>query len=184
MENNVYVLGKLPARFTKELQPFHPDEVSGIQTFRKMDLGEKTFLLILGKDKSLNRISVSIEMSSLYSCYVLLLVESDELDQAIYQCSQYPVFVCSLNCSQTVFYQSVRFLKDLILEKEKFEGAVRKERERFNNEKMIAQAKFLMIEKLHYTEEQAHQYIQKKAMDHSMTRVAVARLILNRLKGK
>ena len=50
--------------------------------------------------------------------------------------------------------------------------------------RLVDQAKCLLIEKYHYSEEKAHHMIEKKAMDNRMSRAQVAKIVIRHIKDK
>ena len=55
----------------------------------------------------------------------------------------------------------------------------RRLREKIEELRIVERAKCVLIEHLSFSEEQAHRYIEKQAMDRRMTRRSVAEGILN-----
>lgn len=62
------------------------------------------------------------------------------------------------------------------------EAQIRREKQRFQDEKLVSLCKIRLVEHYHWTEEKAHSYIGKAAMDHSTTRVNIARALLSRME--
>ena len=62
------------------------------------------------------------------------------------------------------------------------DNEIRKLRKKIQDQQKINQAKLLLIEQYHYSEEKAHHYIEKVAMDHSITKVEVAMSLIEKVK--
>lgn len=126
-------------------------------------------------------VQTASEIAGLQNQYILLIVPTDSLDLAAYQCRELPVFVLSSSAQFSTIQQSIRFLEKAGERMEKLEKALAKEKRRFQEEKEITLCKIRLIESLGWSEEQAHRYIGKTAMDHSVTKFAAARSIMRRL---
>lgn len=127
-------------------------------------------------------IQTANEISGVHNQYVLLTVPFDSLDQAAYQCRELPVFVLSSNAQFSTIRQSIRFLEKAGERMEKLESALAREKRRFQDEKQITLCKIKLIEMFGWTEEEAHRYIGKTAMDHSVTRIAAARSLMRKME--
>lgn len=114
---------------------------------------------------------------------ILLIVKSDVYDQAVYQLRENGVFVLSLPTSKKMIYQSIELLDVMNIALNKANHEISKLKKKINDIQIINRAKLLLIEQYHYTEEKAHQYIEKTAMNNSITKVDVAKNILE-MKGQ
>lgn len=124
----------------------------------------------------------SIDFVRTFDVCVLLLVKNDIFDQTCYKVNDYGIYVLGLPTNKNLIYQSIVQLDHSILMKQKYEKEVTKLKKKLQDEKKIMQAKLMLIEQYHWTEEKAHHYIEKVAMDSSMTRIEVANSLLTRTK--
>lgn len=109
---------------------------------------------------------------------VILLVKNSIYDQVLYQVGDSGVFVVSMPSTKQVLYQSMNFV---IAHQEKvvqLENEIAKQKKKLQDEKIIMRAKLLLVEQYHWSEEKAHRFIEKQAMDHSRTKLQIAREIL------
>lgn len=113
---------------------------------------------------------------------VLLMVKNDIYDQVCYKVAESGIFVLSLPTSKNMIYQSVTIIEQFITQKQKYERDIVKLKKKMQDEKKINQAKLMLIEQYHWSEDKAHHYIEKIAMDTSQTRVEVAISLLNRME--
>ena len=84
--------------------------------------------------------------------------------------------------NRQVLYQGICLMNTLMFQKQKMENEIRKLRKKIQDQQKINQAKLLLIEQYHYSEEKAHHYIEKVAMDHSITKVEVAMSLIEKVK--
>lgn len=75
--------------------------------------------------------------------------------------------------------EELQLSMERIRKKKKSKGRVRSEAE----QKVIAEAKALLMEKNHMTEEEAHRYLQKTSMDSGTGFVETAQMLLCLMKG-
>lgn len=109
---------------------------------------------------------------------ILLLVKSDIYDQVVYQTQGTGICVLTLPCKKSMIYQACELLMSMHDVKEKYEKEITRLKTRIANDKIINRAKLVLVEDYHWSEEKAHKYIERMAMDTSKTRVEVARDIL------
>lgn len=124
----------------------------------------------------------SIDFVRSFNVSVLLLVKNDIFDQVNYKVNEYGIYVLGLPTNKNVIYQSILQLEHSILMKEKYEKEILKIKKKLHDEKKISQAKLMLIEQYHWSEQKAHHYIEKIAMDSSKTRVEVAIALLNKME--
>lgn len=159
----------------------HP--VSSVSEANQALQQKKWILVMLVADKRSDRIKYAREICHLYRQNVLLMVESSQLDVAIYQLQDEPVFVLDKRSPLYVLDEVLAFLVKNVQEKDRLQKQIDQQQKRLLQEQSISRAKLLLIEKMHYSEDQAHRYITKKAMDLSMTKADVARLLIKRLEN-
>lgn len=128
-------------------------------------------------------IRMACETAAVYKCPVLLVVPSDTFDQATYQCMDQMVFVICSPINKNLASQAISLLEKTSSEIRRLERQIQKEKQKLKDEKMIALCKMKLVEHYHWSEEKAHSFIGKKAMDHSTTRVNIARVLLNKLQA-
>lgn len=109
---------------------------------------------------------------------VLLIVKKESYDQVAYQMSQVPVFVISFPVSKQMVYQSLACLNVMHQNLLVANNQIMKLQKKINDLKIINQAKCILIEQYHYSEEKAHHYIERSAMENAKTSVQVARQII------
>ena len=121
----------------------------------------------------------ALEIARSYRVSVLLLVKNSIYDQVSYQVRESDVFVVSLPSTAQVLYQSIQFSmvhRNMIIQMEK---EIQKHKKKLQDEKIIMRAKLFLIENYHWTEDKAHHFIEKMAMDSSKTKLLVSKEILD-----
>lgn len=109
---------------------------------------------------------------------VLLLVKAEHYADIDARVSPYGVLTLSKPISAGLFSQSLQLLAATHARLRRMEQKTASMEEKMEEIRMVNRAKWLLIEQLKMTEQQAHRYIEKQAMDRCITRRAVAEQIL------
>ncbi|MCF0246448.1 MAG: ANTAR domain-containing protein [Ileibacterium sp.] len=158
-------------------------EVSAAAAKRRL-MNEEFSLVVIGwplTDQS--ELQAAREIASVYEKHVLLFVPADILDQAQYQCAEQTVFVMALPVNKLLARQTVAFLDKVNGQKQKLRSDLARQKQKLQDEKIIFRCKLLLVERYRWSEDKAHSYITKKAMDHSTTKVNVARILIRKLEA-
>ena len=113
------------------------------------------------------------------SAGVLLLVKAEHCLDIEAQVSAHGVLTLAKPTSAQLFAQTLRLL---CITRERLRGMEKKAvtlQEKMEEIRLVNRAKWLLIEELKMTEQEAHRYIEKRAMDRCVTRRAVAEQILS-----
>lgn len=113
------------------------------------------------------------------SAGVLLLVKAEHCPDIEAQVSAHGVLTLAKPTSAQLFAQTLRLL---CITRERLRGMEKKAvtlQEKMEEIRLVNRAKWLLIEELKMTEQEAHRYIEKQAMDRCVTRRAVAEQILS-----
>ncbi|MGM9948263.1 ANTAR domain-containing response regulator [Floccifex sp.] len=140
------------------------------------------FVIIQTPVKDEFGIKSSQEISHIYDVSVILLVKNDIFDTVVYRLKEESIFVVSLPTSKQVLYQTLCLMNTFVSQKEKAQMEIKKLRKKLKDQQIISQAKLVLIEQYHWSEEKAHHYIEKVAMDASITKIEVATRLLEKVK--
>ena len=113
---------------------------------------------------------------------VLLLVKAEHFPDIDGRLTPQGVLVLSKPMSTQLFTQSLRLLCGT---RERLRGLEKKNatiEEKMEEIRLVNRAKWLLIEELNMTEQEAHRYIEKQAMDRCVTKRAIAEQILSTYK--
>ena len=110
---------------------------------------------------------------------VLLVVKAELEEEIAAQVEDYGVFVLTRPLARATFYQSIKLLHAAQKRIDRLLEENRRLREKIEELRIVERAKYVLIEHLGFSEEQAHRYIEKQAMDRRMTRRGIAEGILN-----
>lgn len=123
-------------------------------------------------------IDLALKISKNTVCGVVLLVQSDKASLVGKKVIDYGIVVVPKPINRMLFKQSLGVVRAA---KKRYAG-LSEENERLKSSleevKLVNRAKFLLMQYLSLSEERAHKYIEKQAMDMRISRIEVARQIL------
>lgn len=109
---------------------------------------------------------------------ILMLVKSDLYEQVAYKVEDSGIFTLPKPNSSQMIYNAVKLLSVYAARLKKLEQKNRTMQEKMTDIRTINRAKWLLIENLNMSENDAHRYIEKQAMDTRSTRREVAEGII------
>ncbi len=124
---------------------------------------------------------LALDLSEKGSSSVLMAVPSEVYDTVLENVTDYGVLVLSKPLSGNLADKAVRFLMAEQKRLARLEKRVRTVEEKMEELRIVSKAKLLLIEQKKMTEEEAHRYIGKQAMDHGLSRKRIAEQILDDL---
>lgn len=123
-----------------------------------------------------------LEMSTISQKHALLVAPPEKVDVLTYQFRSAPVMILPMQTQTAVLTQILDYLAKETLNQQRMQNELAQAKRKATDEKLIAQAKMSLVSHCCWTEEKAHKYILKTAMDHSLTKAAAARLILRKVE--
>ena len=109
---------------------------------------------------------------------IILLTGKDAREQIAFRCRKYPVYVFSLPLRRQILEEVLRmnlFMSGRVLEKE---SELQRMRKKLNEVGIVTKAKCLLIQMRQMTEEEAHYYLEKRAMDEGLSKKEVAAAVI------
>lgn len=110
---------------------------------------------------------------------VMLFVKNDIYEILSSQCTREGIFVIPKPNTQRNVAQSVTLLCAICERLRKYEKKTRTLREKMDSIRIVNRAKWLLIERLGMTEQDAHAYIEKEAMNRRRTSREIAEEIIH-----
>lgn len=119
-----------------------------------------------------------------YAIGILLLSKKETYDQIVYQVKEDGIFVLGLPCSKEVIYQALCCLHASCLQVQKANLQIQKLCRRIHEDRLIYQAKLILIEQYNWSEEKAHHYIEQISMNSSQKKAVVAQMIVDQFMSE
>lgn len=120
---------------------------------------------------------------AIYACQntlsgVLMLVKSELSDSVAERVEQDGVFVVTKPISRPMFYQSLHLVNSSRMRVYTLQKENRRLRQQMADMRVINRAKCLLIAEKHLSEDEAHSYIEKQAMNYRQTKRDIAEEII------
>ena len=128
-----------------------------------------------------NGLEISLDIIDTSNASVLLVVPKEAYDDTTEKVTDYGVLVLAKPFHWGRIDKAIRFLTAIQNKRHQFEKKLRDLQDKMEDLRTIDKAKIMLIEKKHMTEDQAHRFIGKCAMDHGISRKRAAIRIMDDL---
>ena len=108
----------------------------------------------------------------------ILLVRQEAYEQVSYQCRNQQVFVIAMPFKRQVLAEAASFMLRLRTVMDDKDKELARLRKNLSEIRVITSAKIRLVQTRQMTEEEAHYYLEKEAMDRSLSKKEVAEEIL------
>ena len=124
-------------------------------------------------------VELAIDTAGQCSASVLLIVPAGIYAQTLERVTDYGILVIEKPIPVHRIGVAMRFLSASQEKLKKLEFKVQDLEEKVQEIRLVDKAKFFLVEQRHMTEDEAHRYIGKQAMDHGTSRKRIAQEILD-----
>ena len=184
MENALIVSdsGKLPAFFVEMLNAASGNHTAVVQSGgeARRYLLEKDFDLVLVnaplRDESGE--SLSRHIASKSSSQVILLVKNECFDAVSAVCEDDGVLTLSRPVNKVVFEAALSLVRSAVNRTRRLQAENAQLKRRIDDIRIVDRAKWILISYMNLSEQEAHRYMEKQAMDMRTTKRAIAEGIL------
>lgn len=153
-------------------------ETNGAAARRKMINDDHSMIIIDTPLKDEFGTEIAINASKTSNVGIILIVKSVNSDMITSKVEDLGVFVIPKPFSKSVFSQGVKFVSTSIRRVNILKKEEKRLKKQVEDIKRVDRAKCLLIQYNKITEEEAHKYIEKKAMDDRISRREVAEKII------
>lgn len=124
-------------------------------------------------------IEFAIDLSQKEQCGVVLFVRAELFGQVSYKVEDYGILTLQRPNSAAAIYGAVKLLVATRNRLKSLQNKATSLEKKMEEIRYVNRAKLLLMEKLKMTEQEAHRYIEKTAMDLCVKRAQVAKNIIN-----
>lgn len=117
-------------------------------------------------------------------CAVAVIVKPELLEKAAYKLEPYGIVTLPSTLYKSVLYQTVMLLSSSVVKINRLKENSKQLREKLHEVRSVTKAKALLISERDMTEEQAHRYIEKTAMDCGQKKIDIAKSIIRDITGE
>lgn len=161
-------------------EPYEIKTIDTIQKAKRLVVEQDFDILIInsplvddfGLDFAIDEASKDIES-------VLFFVNAELETEIYYKTYQYGILTLSKPSTIGVLMQSLRLLTSSIMKKERLYTKQSDLKTRLEEIKLINNAKLLLIEHKRISEDEAHRYLEKRAMDLRRSKIDIAKEIID-----
>lgn len=121
---------------------------------------------------------LSIDMAEKNICQVILFVKAEKIEEITERVEDYGIITVSKPINKQLFWQALKLARVAQRRINMAHKESAKLEQKLEDMKLVSRAKLLLISHLGLTEEGAHKYIEKQAMDLRLTRVEVAKEVI------
>ncbi len=110
---------------------------------------------------------------------ILMFVKPEVEFEIYYKTYQYGILTLTKPSTKSILLQSLRLLCSTIAKREQIYNKPKNINEKLEEIKIINTAKLLLIEHEKLTEDEAHKYLERKAMDFRQSKIKIAKNIID-----
>lgn len=122
---------------------------------------------------------LAIELAHSNSCGVMMMVKNDVYEQVSYKVEEYGVLTLPRPCTAQQAFQTMKLLVATQQRLRALEQKTASLEEKMKEIRLVNRAKGLLMDNLKFTEQEAHRYIEKAAMDNCKKKAEIAQNIIN-----
>ena len=122
---------------------------------------------------------LAIELAHSNSCGVMMMVKNDVYEQVSYKVEEYGVLTLPRPCTAQQAFQTMKLLLATQQRLKALEQKTASLEEKMKEIRLVNRAKGLLMDNLKFTEQEAHRYIEKAAMDNCKKKSEIAQNIIN-----
>ena len=122
---------------------------------------------------------LAIELAHSNSCGVMMMVKNDVYEQVSYKVEEYGVLTLPRPCTAQQAFQTMKLLLATQQRLRALEQKTASLEEKMKEIRLVNRAKGLLMDNLKFTEQEAHRYIEKAAMDNCKKKSEIAQNIIN-----
>lgn len=145
---------------------------------RRLSDKEYDLVLVAAPLADENGVSFSIELCERKNCVTALFVAAENYEQIFSHVSSYGVYVLPRPISTQMVKQALDWMQSTRERIRMFEQKSGTLEKKMQEIRTINRAKWLLISERNMTEEQAHKYLERSAMDRCITKLAIAEEII------
>ena len=138
---------------------------------------ERTFNIIIADSGDGYDTDFAINVADSYST-ILLLVPNEHFDEISYRVEGYGILTITKPFEPFYFYNMVKIAIAVQYKVQVLSSQTTKLKVKMEEIKLVNRAKMLLISNMNMSEQEAHRYIEKEAMDRGMKKTAISEEII------
>lgn len=171
---------KIVSQITAFLVPplFELTTTSDFNEARRLAV-EKNYNIIIADSGDGFETDFALNVSDSYST-ILLLVPNEHFDEISYRVEGYGILTITKPFEPFYFYNMMKIAIAVQYKVQVLSSQTTKLKVKMEEIKQVNRAKMLLMQNMSMTEQEAHRYIEKEAMDRGMKKISIADEIIQR----
>lgn len=151
--------------------------VPGISEAKRSLMDADVDLIILDSHRALResvQFAMDLSRSKSLSSGVILLVDPAAYEKTLYQAERMGIVTFKKPLDSHLFLQTIRLVLMFQSKIRKLESQADKLQKKMEGDQLVNRAKLLLMDRMKLSEEDAHRFIEKMAMDACVKKIAIA----------
>lgn len=127
--------------------------------------------------------AIDLARSKSFDYSIILLTKANQNDQNFYQTERMGIVTFKRPVDPHLFLQTIHLLFSFRVKIKKLESKADKLQQKLEDDRLVSRAKILLVERLKMSEQDAHHYIEKMAMDRCVKKTVIANDIIRMYEG-
>lgn len=145
-------------------------------------VGERNFNIVIVDSGDGSDTDLAVNIADSYST-ILLLVTNEHFDEISYRVEGYGVLTLIKPFEPFYFYNMIKVAIAVQYKVQTLSSQTVKLKTKMEEIRLVNRAKLLLVEKQGMTEQEAHRYLEKEAMDSGLKRIAVAENVIKKYQA-
>ena len=159
-----------------------PIHVDGIQKAKRLLIDTDVNLVIIDTqlpDEDGTQFAIDLARSKSFDFSIIILTKADLYEQDLYQTERMGIVTFKKPLDPHLLLQTIHLFLSFQLQIKKLKTKADKLEQKLEDDRLVNRAKFLLIEYLKMSEQDAHHFIEKKAMDRCVKKTKIAHDIIH-----
>lgn len=143
----------------------------------RRDVSERVYNIILVDFADGDGVDFATDISD-SSSTIILMVPAQHYENISYKVESYGILTITAPFDQFYFYNMIKVAIAVNYKVQILSSQTTKLKEKMEEIRIVNRAKMLLMQSLNMTEQEAHRYLEKEAMDRSLKRISLAEQII------
>lgn len=135
-------------------------------------------------DEDATQLAIDLSKSQSFDFSIMMLTQVDLYEQNLYQAERMGIVTFKKPADPHLMLQTIRLLLSFRVQIKKLESKADKLQQKLDDIRLVDKAKFLLVERLKMSEQNAHYYIEKMAMDRCVKKTKIAKELIQMYENK
>lgn len=127
--------------------------------------------------------AIDLARSKCFDYSIIMLTKANQSDQNFYQTERMGIVTFKRPVDPHLLVQTIHLLLSFRVKIKKLESKADKLQQKLEDDRLVSRAKILLVERLKMSEQDAHHYIEKMAMDRCVKKTTIANDIIRMYEG-